>query len=862
VGRDGKGTGSRDESELTRIQREGSREYIERKSERVTHARSIIAPFTNRKPMAGDIGPRRRRVGRTDKKGGRNHPRPPAVSPLEYVRSAIRLHLCAEVRSTSGLEAIARFLSGGGGGGGGNVDSGGGIGRTVGDGDASTSPRLFVWVPRNAVDNNDDGGDRMDDDITGAQGTIIYDEAMASTERLDGRNLGSIAFVDASPSMTATNSAALSSGGGTGDGDDDDDDDGEGGNVAVRNVGAGAPTGSRIQCMVVSPRSYLDDADDYDDEREDDGDDVEEVGARKGGDDVDVVGEEGEGGRGPSSSSSSSSGSATFLALQLYARHCFVPAVRAIEALEEEDDDEYDDDEERKTDGAGGGGGESGIGGGRRRKATSLLEGLEDRLRDLDIALGQCRSSALMGRIPHVVLKAHPIITSAVSQLNPNSTTIDVDACGLSSYLQDDAFLNEVQSTLNHWIVQIRKVTTLPGITPFPPIADPDSTSSSSPSADLEEVSFWLGLEESLRHVRSELDKPSVLLTIALLRSAKRFVATIALENNTGLVDATSHASDVANFLRGYPAQSLASAGDWERISSALDSVFAHLPKVRQSRYYDLDRLARLVEATTLTLRERMTVTLRRQRGGNVVLGLDYGQYERLVRIPTQDVFVLFDARYAEFSEFFLDQGRMRRRAGGGMGGSSTNETPAQVLKGIRLHHVRLRERLDAVYYFRTQHEKLRSVVAEVLVGDDKGDNAVVTTTSPSGGDGGEDYSTWALKEVDEAPVSLFASVDVLDLSPRGEALFASALEGYDLKVDAIEEDLARLLRDKLSSCLVSFVPRVRVLCVCCSALVSQHPLPHAGKCFPTTNARMPRTCSGYSGVSTPYLRALVFVRP
>ena len=58
----------------------------------------------------------------------------------------------------------------------------------------------------------------------------------------------------------------------------------------------------------------------------------------------------------------------------------------------------------------------------------------------------------------------------------------------------------------------------------------------------------------------------------------------------------------------------------------------------------------------------------------------------------------------------------------------------------------------------------------------------------------GETYSAWALKEVDEAPMSLFASVDVLDLSSRGEAVFASALEGYDRKVDAIEEHLARLL--------------------------------------------------------------------
>jgi dynein heavy chain 1 len=210
------------------------------------------------------------------------------------------------------------------------------------------------------------------------------------------------------------------------------------------------------------------------------------------------------------------------------------------------------------------------------------------------------------------------------------------------------------------------------------------------------------------------------------------------------------------------------------------------------------------------------TLRGRQYQGGgrkDIVLGLTYAQYEKLVRRPTQDVFVLFDARYAEFSEFFLDQGRIRRRAGVE---TSRNETPAQVLKGIRLYHVTLRERLDAIYYFRMQHEKLRCVVAEVLTGGGGGEDGTSsssrtsTPTLPSSGvEGGgvvvgEDYSTWALKEVDDAPVSLFVSVDVLDLSTRGEAMFASALEGYNRKVDAIEEHLARLLRDKLSSCQVS----------------------------------------------------------
>ncbi|KAL3823656.1 hypothetical protein ACHAXA_009761 [Cyclostephanos tholiformis] len=68
-----------------------------------------------------------------------------------------------------------------------------------------------------------------------------------------------------------------------------------------------------------------------------------------------------------------------------------------------------------------------------------MLEGLEDRLRELNIALGQCRSSAIMGRRrrPHVMLRAHPIMSAAAANSPDNST--DVNASGLSSYLQGEA---------------------------------------------------------------------------------------------------------------------------------------------------------------------------------------------------------------------------------------------------------------------------------------------------------------------------------------------------------------------------------------------------------------------------------------
>ena len=57
-------------------------------------------------------------------------------------------------------------------------------------------------------------------------------------------------------------------------------------------------------------------------------------------------------------------------------------------------------------------------------------------------------------------------------------------------------------------------------------------------------------------------------------------------------------------------------------------------------------------------------------------------------------------------------------------------------------------------------------------------------------------------------------------MSARGETAFASALEGYDRKVDAIEEHLARLLRDKLAACKVRKTPTMKACILFCHVIV------------------------------------------
>jgi dynein heavy chain 1 len=64
-----------------------------------------------------------------------------------------------------------------------------------------------------------------------------------------------------------------------------------------------------------------------------------------------------------------------------------------------------------------------------------------------------------------------------------------------------------------------------------------------------------------------------------------------------------------------------------------------------------------------------------------------------------------------------------------------------------------------------------------------------------------EQQTAGAIQTVENVPRLIFSALNVLDLSPGGTKALESALEEYDMQMDAMEERLAKLLRDKLTSC-------------------------------------------------------------
>jgi dynein heavy chain 1 len=249
-----------------------------------------------------------------------------------------------------------------------------------------------------------------------------------------------------------------------------------------------------------------------------------------------------------------------------------------------------------------------------------------------------------------------------------------------------------------------------------------------------------------------------------------------------GFYAAMTYTQDVQHFLKSYPAPEYPAARDFETISQITNKIFDHLPKIRSSRYYGLERLVQLLTATTLTMRQPVEHILNDSYPN--LLFMDYKDYELKVRYPIQDVFVQFEDRYQEFKEFFLEQGPCRKIT-----------TPAKILdQQLILYHKPLEARLDQIHDFRSGHERLRQVVLQVL--QQREEASSNEQFNPV-----EQQTAGAIQSVENAPRLIFSALNVLDLSPGGTKALESALEEYDMQMDAMEERLAKLLRDKLTAC-------------------------------------------------------------
>lgn len=187
------------------------------------------------------------------------------------------------------------------------------------------------------------------------------------------------------------------------------------------------------------------------------------------------------------------------------------------------------------------------------------LQMTKKKLAELELSLVHLQQNVA---IPIIVLKTNPKIQELVQQAANTNQKITTQEM---SEFHDSTFLNSIQNDVNSWIKEIQKVTLL--------------TRDPSTGSTRHEIEFWLGMERSLAQIETQLKSPQVLTTLEILKTAKRFHATVSFIADTGIKETSEKVLKYNQLMKDFPINELLAAKDLEKIQDSISIIFAHFNK-------------------------------------------------------------------------------------------------------------------------------------------------------------------------------------------------------------------------------------------------------------------------------------------
>ncbi|KAJ2692547.1 dynein heavy chain, partial [Coemansia spiralis] len=213
--------------------------------------------------------------------------------------------------------------------------------------------------------------------------------------------------------------------------------------------------------------------------------------------------------------------------------------------------------------------------------------------------------------IPDTVLNIHPVVARTVEACRRQGYRATADAVD-PALLGDSGFLNQLQGDANGWIKEIQKVTKL----------DRDAASGTAS----QEINFWLSMERALERIEEQLQSDEIVLTMDVLKAAKRFHATVSFRTDTGLKEAAERVTRYNVLMKDFPINELLSATDIGRISHAVEQIFAHVNKKLKLTAYPVRRALPLVEAISRDFNRQLVKVLGHVR----LMHMEYGGFDAL----------------------------------------------------------------------------------------------------------------------------------------------------------------------------------------------------------------------------------------
>ncbi|KAK5998324.1 Dynein heavy chain [Cladobotryum mycophilum] len=386
------------------------------------------------------------------------------------------------------------------------------------------------------------------------------------------------------------------------------------------------------------------------------------------------------------------------------------------------------------------------------------------RLNDLELSLLHLQQNV---DIPEISLAFHSLIQSVIDDAEGNHTKPSMDAIP-RNLISDSSFLNKLQANVNTWIKSIQGITKL--------TKETASTAVQEFSTASQEVNFWLSMESALESIEDQLRSEGVILTLDILKQAKRFQATVSFMADTGLKEAKEKAQKYNQLMRDFPLDELLSATSLPKVEEAITQIFAHLTKKLRICPYPIRRALSLVEAISADLND----VLHRLLPGTELVNLGYPEFQNIMR-TCDSIFDSWEENVKEFTN--LARVVTIRR----------NEK--RILIKVNKKHSELESRIKYVSTFRDNHEQLQRTILNVL-----GPKATIpgVTEVTAGAVMEEMGDVDAVEEVRRAWEAL-QNVDLLDVTDQGKERWAQAENLYNERTTRVENSIIARLRDRLA---------------------------------------------------------------
>ncbi|CAO1413898.1 unnamed protein product [Diamesa tonsa] len=398
------------------------------------------------------------------------------------------------------------------------------------------------------------------------------------------------------------------------------------------------------------------------------------------------------------------------------------------------------------------------------RDGDKMAPSVEKKLAELEMGLLHLQQNI---DIPEITLIIHQSVQTTIKRCGDESRKAKVADFG--DKVEDSTFLNQLQNGVNRWIKEIQKVTKL----------DRDPSSGTA----LQEVSFWLNLERALHRIQEKRESQEVALTLDILKHGKRFHATVSFDTDTGLKQALAMVADYNPLMKDFPINDMLSATELDRIRAAVQSIFSHLRKVRNTKY-PIQRALRLIEAISRDLSQQLLKVLGTRR----LMHIPFDEFERVMN-QCFEVFSCWDDEYDKLQGLLRDIVKKKR------------DEHLKMVWRVNPAHKKLQLRMEHMRKFRRHHEQLRTVIVRVLRPSRQ---AAVMAVADAPSEGKQPFSLEAadanaIEEVNLAYENV-KEVECLDISKEGSEAWDAAVKRYEERIDRVETRITAHLRDQLGT--------------------------------------------------------------